>query len=555
MLEIVLPHVLSGTRHSFRPKLSCWQASLGVSVFLVLFLNRSFWSEVFSVLPPSQGHLFFISTLFLFLILLLQVFLLIISVDYVFKPAVIFILLTSSCAAYFMDTYGVIIDRGMVQNSLETDIREVRDLLSLTLVYYVLFLGAVPAWFVWRLKLEYQPLRREGLKRLLLIFTNLVIMTGLLFASFGNFIDLGKSHKYVRHMINPVNFIYAVSSYTSRSMRGPKTMQSIGLDAKLVTPTGDLQKPRLFIFVLGETARASNFSLNGYRQNTNPRLAKEDIFNFTDFYSCGTATAYSLPCIFSPLGRRQFSPTRAKRSEGLLDVLSRAGVGVLWRDNQSGCKGVCNRVDNESMRGVNVEGLCENGECMDMVLLEGLQHHIDRSAGKDQFIVLHQMGSHGPAYFQRYPKEFAVFTPECKSSQLQLCKDEEVVNSYDNSILYTDYFLSQVIAFLKENSGRYNTAMMYVSDHGESLGENNIYLHGMPYLIAPDAQKHVPFITWFSDGFLNEAGVAKADIRKRQDEALSQDIIFHTVLGAMGVTTKLYNPALDLLVVDDEGTS
>lgn len=554
MIGCSVPGIWVDTNNDFRPKVNGWQASLGVSVFLVLFANRSFWQEVMQVVPPAEGNLFFFGSLFLFLVFFLQFFLLVLSVDYIFKPAAMFILMLSAIAAYFMDTYGIMIDRGMVRNTLETDVREVHDLLSLSMIPYLVCIGFIPSYILSRIRLHYLPWKQELLKRLGLIFLNFVILVSLLFMSYGDFLDLGKNHKYVRHMINPVNSIYAVSSYLSRLNRGPKTIQPIGLDAKMMVPPMEGSKKNLFIFVLGETARAKNFSLNGYGQKTNPLMSQEAVFNFTDFYSCGTATAYSLPCIFSPLGRYEFRPSRAKRSEGLLDVLNRAGVEVLWRDNQSGCKGTCDRVPNERMRNLKVEGLCEDGECFDMVMLEGLQNHIDQTTG-DMFIVLHQMGSHGPAYYKRYPKEFAVFTPECETGQLQQCTKEELVNTYDNTILYTDYFLSEVVALLKENNEQYNTAMMYVSDHGESLGENNIYLHGMPYLIAPDEQKHVPFMTWFSDSFMEKVGLTPADLKKREDENLSQDIIFHTVIGAMGVKTKLYDRELDLLATSVAGAS
>jgi lipid A ethanolaminephosphotransferase len=548
MIDTIVTWFVCAEGESFKLRLSSWQASLVVSGFLVVFSNRSFWQEITRVVPPVAGNIFFLTTLLLFLVLFLQLFLFIVSFDYVFKPVVIFLLMTASLAAYFMDTFGVMIDRGMVQNVVETDAHEVQDLLSLSLFGYLFFLGIVPSWLVWRIELQYQSWGKEVVRRGILFCLSLVIMVGIIFASYGDFIDLGKNHKYVRHMINPINYLYGVGSYTSRRLKaGNTTMTPVGSDAKLVAARTDGQKKNLFIFVLGETARAKNFSLNGYSRQTNPQLSQEDIFNFTDFYSCGTATALSLPCMFSPLGRLDFRASKAKHSEGLLDVLSHVGVNVLWRDNQSGCKGTCDRVPHENMRNVQVEGLCNEGNCYDMVLLEGLQNHIDRIKEGDFFIVLHQIGSHGPAYFRRYPKEFARFTPECTSSQLQLCTQEEVANSYDNSILYTDYFLSEVIGFLKKNEEKYNTAMLYVSDHGESLGEHNIYLHGMPYMIAPDDQKHVPCVAWFSDSFMQNAGLQRKDLEQRKDEALSHDIIFHTVLGAMGVKTKVYKPDLDLL--------
>lgn len=552
MISKVLPWIMPGTGEFLRLKLKAWQASLAVSVFLILFANRSFWLEIGKVVPPTGGNVFFLTAILLFLIFLLYVVFFLLSVNYVFKPVVIMILLTASMAAYFMDTYGVMIEREMVRNTLQTNVAEARDLLSFRMLSYLILLGVFPSLLVWRFNIQYHSWRREIAGRVGLIVFSLASMAALLFAFYGDFILLGKNHKYVRHMINPVNVIYGVSSYTSRALnQGDKSIKPVGLDAKLMTVPGEARKRNLFIFVLGETARAKNFSLNGYEKETNPRLSQEAVFNFTDFYSCGTATAYSLPCVFSPLEKSSYSPAKAAYSEGLLDVLSHAGVNVLWRENQSGCKGTCDRVAVDEMAQLQVEGLCDGGECFDMVLLDGLQQHIDQSED-DLFIVLHQMGSHGPAYYRRVPPEFKTFTPVCEGTQLKECAQQEVVNGYDNTILYTDYFLSEVIGLLKQNSESFNTGMVYVSDHGESLGENDIYLHGMPYLIAPDEQKHVPFIVWLSDSFMDMAGLQPGSLAQLQDETFTHDIIFHTVLGAMGVETETYDARLDLFATSRE---
>jgi lipid A ethanolaminephosphotransferase len=104
-------------------------------------------------------------------------------------------------------------------------------------------------------------------------------------------------------------------------------------------------KPPLLLLVLGETARSGNFSLNGYGRPTNPLLAKEDVASQRNAWSCGTSTAASLPCMFSNFGREAYD-SRPANYEGLLDVLQRAGLAVLWIDNQSGCKGACDRMPN-----------------------------------------------------------------------------------------------------------------------------------------------------------------------------------------------------------------
>lgn len=175
----------------------------------------------------------------------------------------------------------------------------------------------------------------------------------------------------------------------------------------------------------------------------------------------------------------------------------------------------------------------------------GLQDYIDKVKEQDVLIVLHQMGNHGPAYYKRYPKEFEVFTPVCKTNELSKCTNEEISNAYDNAILYTDFFLSKVIEFLKANSHNFNTGMLYISDHGESLGENGVYLHSMPYMIAPKAQIEVPMIMWFGGHMARETNYV--GLRRLINEPYSHDNIFHTILGMMEVKSSAYVPELDIL--------
>jgi len=245
--------------------------------------------------------------------------------------------------------------------------------------------------------------------------------------------------------------------------------------------------------------------------------------------------------MFSMLGRANYSDEKAKSHEGLLDVLQRAGVKVSWRDNQSGCKGVCDRIAHETLGPQSPEAQCQDGECLDESLLGGLQARIDQASG-DTVLVLHMMGSHGPAYYKRYPREFAVFQPECTTSQLDQCSPAQLRNSYDNSLLYTDHVLARLIQLLRQNKSGRDIAMLYLSDHGESLGEGNFYLHGAPALIAPAYQTHVPALLWLSDRYPLNA----ACLRDKASQRYSQDYLFHSVLGLQQVRTDLYRAELDL---------
>jgi lipid A ethanolaminephosphotransferase len=299
------------------------------------------------------------------------------------------------------------------------------------------------------------------------------------------------------------------------------------------------------VLVVGETARAANWGLNGYARQTTPELAQLPVINFPDVTSCGTNTEVSVPCMFAPVGRRDYDAARIRGSESLLHVLARAGVAVLWRDNQSGCKGVCEGLPQEEIVKLDPPGLCSDGRCLDEALLAGLDERLATAKGT-QLLVLHMLGNHGPSYFRRYPPAFERFKPACTKDDLQLCSREEVVNAYDNALLYTDHVLARVIAKLHGAAARVDSALLFVSDHGESLGENNLYLHGMPYAIAPDVQTRVPMVMWLSSGLPADAGLDPDCLRRRAAQPATHDNLFHTILGLLDVKTALYDPAWDL---------
>jgi lipid A ethanolaminephosphotransferase len=345
----------------------------------------------------------------------------------------------------------------------------------------------------------------------------------------------------LRYYANPLTPIYAVYKYGKRGIHSaPTQVMVIGTDAHI--PPTDVDR-ELIIMVLGETARSDRFSLNGYERKTNPRLEQESVISFANVQACGTSTAVSVPCMFDRENREDFSNEEASATQNALDVLAHAGVHILWRDNNSDSKGVANRIPFEDFRSPDNNPVCDT-ECRDEGMLAGLQEYIESQPEGDILIVLHQMGSHGPAYYKRYPDEFRVFVPTCDSSQLDSCSQEEISNSYDNTILYTDHFLAEVIELLRANDDYFETAMLYASDHGESLGENGVYLHGLPYWMAPDAQTAVPMIMWLGK---NYDAVSQDAMHKISGEAFTHDHVFHTLLGLFEIITEERDDAKDLL--------
>jgi len=376
---------------------------------------------------------------------------------------------------------------------------------------------------------------------------SVAVIGGVALVNYQGLSSLFRNHHELRLMVVPSNYIGASFGYLREqvvSARQP--FAKLGEDAQKKPAWQAHDRKSLTVLVVGESARAENFGILGYDRDTTPKLSKESgLIAFTDVHSCGTETAVSVPCMFSNMGRKDYDASKAKNQEGLLDVLKHAGLEVIWRDNQSGCKGTCDRVTVDDVSNLKDPVLCANSECRDEILLQGMQHFID-TLNKDTVLVLHQMGSHGPEYFKRYPKEYEHFTPVCESNALNNCSRESIVNGYDNTLVYTDHVLSTLIDLLRSNQGKVDTAMLYLSDHGESLGEYNLFLHGTPYMLAPEQQKHVAMMAWFSDSYQKSFSVDTHCLQQNREKPLSQDNLFHSMLGLLEVNSTVYNPGLDM---------
>ena len=531
---------LSSARH---PLLLTWLAT----IWLVTLPNIPLWRQLAQLpeITGLRGTLFGLG-LAVGIAGLTHAILSLLNWRWLLKPVLSLFLMSAASGAYFMWSYGIVIDANMIINVMQTDPREASDLLNWRLLLSLGLLGVLPVWWLWR-----QPVRALSWGRrlgvnLLSFVGSLAILVISLLLIYQDFASVMRNHTQLRYLINPLNSFYSIGRVIAQPLeRDNGKVQAIGQDARLVLPAG--AAPATLIVVVGETARSGNFGINGYERDTTPRLAKEDVVSLRNVWSCGTSTAASLPCMFSHLGKEDYEK-RKSNHESLVDVLQHAGLAVLWIDNQSGCKGICARVPQVSTTDLKVPAYCEGGECRDAIMLHELDQRIaqlpaERRA-KGVVVFMHQMGSHGPAYHKRVPNAFKRFTPECASNALQECSREQVVNAYDNTIAYTDHFLGETIAWLKKRPGP--SAMLYLADHGESLGENNLYLHGLPYAIAPDVQKRVPWITWTSMAFEQQRHLGSSCLRQRQDERLSHDHFFHSVLGLSGVRSAEYQSELDI---------
>jgi lipid A ethanolaminephosphotransferase len=514
------------------------------SAFLIFAYNFSFWKNFLAASSPLAGL-----GMLVLLLLLFGAALTVFNVRFVIKPLLVILFLVSSVASYFLDQYSIPIDWQMVQNVAETDLREGTELLSWNLLLQVALLGMLPALVLIRTELRFPALRRALWIKAATLGAALALASLLLILLYKSLAPTLREHRELRFMLTPTNTIQAVNGYLRRRWQAPLRLAPLGTDASRGKLWTSSARRTVTVIVVGETARAANFSLNNYRRNTNPELALQSgLFNFNNVQSCGTATAVSVPCVFSALGRSRYSDVRAQSQEGLLDVLMHAGLDVLWRDNNSGCKGVCERARFEDLsRPVPGDALCNDQECFDERLLVSLPEMI-RAARRDMVIVLHQKGSHGPAYWKRYPLQFKRFGPVCQTNTLANCDVASIVAAYDNSIVYTDHVLSQAIDLLRRASleDQVDTSLIYFSDHGESLGERNMYLHGAPYIISPDEQRHVPLMVWLSDSFRARFRINAPCLAAQRAQQLSHDNIFHSTLGMLDISTAAYNPRLDL---------
>lgn len=524
---------------AWRLRLSSEAMILWASVYFTLASNAMFWKAA----VPSPVQIRWVFSLAILITAVNGFLLALLLWPRLWRATLIVLIVLAAMAGHYMSAYGIYIDADMVRNVVKTDWREAHDLLGWDLL--IPLVTAVPAvLLVTRIELTRRPWARAFLARVGLLVA--MALLGALGAatSLQALSSFLRNQREVRYLVTPANVVVSLAKVISEEPPGKARVQlPIGEDA-VQSPAAGARKPRLLVLVVGETARAANWGLSGYARQTTPSLAKHNVVNYPDVSACGSSTEVSLPCMFSPFGRKDYNEKAIRGHQSVLHVLQRAGVRVLWRDNQSGCKGVCSGLEIQDLHARADADVCEGNRCYDQILVKDLVQQARTHRG-DQVIVLHMLGNHGPTYAERYPRPFARFTPECTTSDLGRCEREQIVNAYDNALLYTDHVLGNTIDALAQMSD-YDAAMIYVSDHGESLGENGLFLHGMPYAIAPKEQLHVPLVAWFSDGWQRQTHLNMQCVKQHASAAYSHDNLFHTLLGLTDVRTNLYLPTMDI---------
>lgn len=522
-----------------------------IAIYQASYLNSTYYKQVLSALSiRGINDVVFFCTMPLVVFCVIFILLNLFIWPRLIKLVASILILISTPVNYFMATYRIMIDRDMLQNALDTTQAESFTLITPGLIIEIILFGLLPILLI--VLVNIKPIKHWGLyllRRLcsVILAVLLIVLVAALF--YKNYAAFMRNNSGIIKYLTPSNYIAAIYNQYDYLKYKNLPFVELGYDAYQEPSANSNGQKNVMILIVGETARANNFSLGGYSKDTNALLAKQNVTYFQNTTSCGTATAYSLPCMFSNMTREDYNPKLANKQSNALDILQKAGVNILWVDNDSGCKGVCDRVPtiDVTQKYQNASKLCQEGVCYDDILLTDLPEYLDHIQN-DTLIVLHTIGSHGPTYYQRYPDEYRKFTPTCDTNEINRCSQDALVNTYDNTIVYTDAVINQAIDLLKRYDNRYNTTLMYLSDHGESLGENNIYLHGMPYSIAPKEQTEIPLVLWLSDKYEQQQAVDRQclDVAAKT-QPFSQDNLFHSLLGMFNIKTTQYHAQLDIL--------
>jgi lipid A ethanolaminephosphotransferase len=551
---VAILKLLTQTLSRITPKSISYEAmTLIIAVYFGLVLNFPIIRKIYQL--STDGHVVFSLSPAILLSGCFMVIFSMFAFRFVFKPIMVVLLLTSSAAMYAMLKYNVMFDYSMIENIFETNSGEAYSYINAHSIGYVLLFGVLPSIWLLSTKLTGQPsFSKAVFHRVGLVLLGLAIIGAMVLFFYKDYASVGRNNKYLNKMIVPAHIYNTAKFVKQRYFTDKLTFNPIGDDAQLLPVANN--KPTLMVLVVGETARAQNMAYNGYQRNTNPYTQDLGIIALQNVSSCGTATAHSLPCMFSNLTHNSYNREAAEAQNNVLDVIKAAGVEVTWFDNDGGDKDVGARINKIDISPSENNPLCDGLSCYDEILVEKLNQklqqdaHASTTSGKglaNQFIALHTIGSHGPTYWQRYPADKASFTPACSRSDIENCSDQEIVNVYDNTIAYTDFVLAQTIKVLEQYQDNYNVALVYLSDHGESLGESGMYLHGTPYSIAPSQQTHVPWFMWLPQDYTQAKGVDRECIAENaQTASYSHDNLFHSLLGLYGVNTSVRDAKLDI---------
>lgn len=505
------------------------------SFFNLILYNKPFFLYIWNL----KQNILILTGFFIFFFFLFNLFFSLIFYKKTTKSLSIIFLIFNSLTLYFINTYKIQIDIYMLTNLFETNVKEASEFINLKMFIYFIFLGVIPSTLIYFLKIDYTE-KSHKLKLISLIIIPIIAILSLA-CSKNSYIFLKKNKRIINYVI-PANYIGGTGRYVSKNIKFvffQKKVKSITANSQFNLNI-DNNKKILFIFVIGESARSMNFSLNGYDRETDKFLKEQkNLISFSDTQACGTTTNHSIPCMFSHLAKENFTIEKGRQYENLLDFFKKFDFDIKWRSNNGDCKNVCNRISYSSVNSFNSTGFDDS-------LIINLKKEIKAINKQNSFFILNQRGSHGPLFYKRYPNDFEIYKPACKKN-IRNCIYNELVNAYDNSIYYSNYNLNEIINLLKTKEDEYNIILLYISDHGEGLGgAEGVFTHAMPYNEANDYVLKVPFILWFSENSELAFNIDLQCLEKKKNDKLSQDNIFHSILGLFNIQTQYYNETLDI---------
>ena len=500
----------------FKKPASLTVVSAILSLYTLLAFHLPFFKDVVSKIQANfNGVLITISMVLIMFALNFFIYYLILFCTRTFgKWLIALTMICNGACFYFISAYNVLIDRDMMGNFYNTQFSEASSFLSWKMAMYIVLMGVLPAVAIVLKKINYGSLKRLG-ANVGIALASILLIVG---CNMKNFTWIDSNAPVLGSRLMPWSYIINSFRYYSHWKRINQK------ETPLPDATFDESRD-VVVLVIGESARSQNFSLYGYERETNP-LMKSDSVKVLKAKASDTYTTAAVKAIL-----------QHQRSRTLYEILPnylyRNGVDVIWRRSNWGTPPL--HVEKQYTKKQLQEKYPEYDATYDGILLAGLQEEILQSTADKVFVGIHTYTSHGPSYFSNTPAEFKKFLPECTTVEMSQADQQELINAYDNTIIYTDYLIHSIIETLRSIPDR-RSCVIFISDHGESLGENNLYMHGVPLSMAPQEQTDIPFIVWTSD----------KDVNIKDLEEAGHHNIYHSTLRFLGAETEVYDPGKDI---------
>ena len=511
--------------------ISLFAFSCIVSIGTLLLYNLPFFNYVSQNTNESTGGIIFLQASLVIIMLALNFMLTYLSMwllRIVARILLAIFAIINATAVYFIITYSAIINATTIENVFNTRYSEASGFFSWSLWMFIAVFGVLPALYCLM-----QPVVIGKAKKLgIYCGSSLAIILLVASLNISQTLWISQHDTELGGLLQPwsyvVNTCRVISSYQDEQAE----------EIKLPDGTITVHEKAVVVLVIGESARKANFQLYGYQRDTNPLLSKQEGLKVYQATACATYTTAGTKAILDP-----------KDSGDLYELLPnyafRTGVDVSWRTSNWGEPP--KHID-EYLTDTDLSDLYQGkSNDYDDILYYGLRERIESSKKDKVLIILHTSTSHGPKYADKYPKQFEVYKPVAKNIEEGEKNIGMLINAYDNTIRYTDFLLNSLINTLREMKD-WHSAMIFISDHGESLGENKMFMHGLPMKLAPKVQYEIPFLVWTSDGFRTYKQTSSSQDAPEGElpAVLEQHYVFHSVLNLLSIQSPAYNKDYDI---------